>query len=79
MAKLNDFLASMVTVKKYMKDNKGGNNSMANLICYCFNYTDDDIKEDVLKNNGKSTIMERIVNEKKAGNCQCETKNPKGK
>jgi len=52
---------------------------MSNLVCYCFNYTEDDIKEDVIKNNGQSTIMARIVKEKKAGNCQCQTKNPKGK
>lgn len=51
---------------------------MTNLICYCFEYTEADIKEDILKNNGKSTLMERIKAEKKAGNCQCKTKNPKG-
>jgi hypothetical protein len=51
---------------------------MENLICYCFEYTDDDIKNDILDNNGKSTIMEKIVAEKKAGTCQCQTKNPKG-
>ncbi len=48
------------------------------LICYCFDYSVDDIKEDYLE-NGKSTIMEKIQMEKKFGNCQCAAKNPKGK
>jgi len=51
---------------------------MEELICYCFNYTFSDIESDV-KENVKSTIEERIASEKKAGGCQCETKNPKGK
>jgi hypothetical protein len=51
---------------------------MEELICYCFNYTLTDIESDV-KENDKSTIEERIVSEKKAGYCQCETKNPKGR
>jgi hypothetical protein len=51
---------------------------MENLICYCFNYTVSDIERDV-RRNGKSTIMERIVSEKKAGGCQCAEKNPKGR
>jgi len=45
-------------------------------ICYCFNYTATDIREDVLA-YGRSTIMERILSEKKAGACQCAAKNPK--
>ncbi|SHO53267.1 bacterioferritin-associated ferredoxin [Desulfopila aestuarii] len=48
------------------------------LICYCFNYTKSDIKTDILKNK-KSTIEERIKVEKKAGACDCATKNPSGK
>jgi hypothetical protein len=47
-------------------------------ICYCFGHTDADIEQDVLK-NGKSLIMEAIMAEKKAGACQCTTKNPKGR
>ena len=47
-------------------------------ICYCFDYTAEDIKQDYLKNN-RSTIMERIQAEKKLGNCQCAVKNPKGR
>ena len=48
------------------------------LICYCSGYSANDINNDYLE-NGKSTIMEKIQMEKKFGNCQCTTKNPKGK
>jgi len=51
---------------------------MGELICYCFGFTFSDIELDV-KENGKSTIEERIAAEKKAKNCQCETMNPKGR
>jgi hypothetical protein len=47
-------------------------------ICYCFEYTAEDIRRDYLK-NGRSTIMEKIQVEKKFGNCQCSVKNPKGR
>ena len=47
-------------------------------ICYCFEYTEEDIKQDYLK-NGCSTIMEKIQVEKKFGNCRCAVKNPKGR
>ncbi len=48
------------------------------LICYCFNYTATDIEHDVLA-HGRSTILAKIIAEKKAGACQCTTKNPKGR
>jgi hypothetical protein len=48
------------------------------LICYCFGYSLVDIQKDYLE-NGMSTIMEKIKMEKRFGNCQCPTKNPKGK
>lgn len=51
---------------------------MNNLICHCFGYSVDDIRMDFMK-HGKSTIMEKIQTEKKFGNCQCATRNPKGK
>lgn len=47
-------------------------------ICYCFNYTAGDIRQDVLT-HGRSTIMERILVAKAAGACQCAAKNPKGR
>ncbi|NDV21550.1 BFD-like (2Fe-2S) protein [Desulfovibrio sp. JC022] len=51
---------------------------MSQLICHCFGYTSDDIKDDAAK-NGKSTIFERIMTEKKAGGCRCSDENPKGR
>jgi hypothetical protein len=51
---------------------------MSNLICYCSEYSVEDIKQDYIK-NGRSLIVERILAEKNFGNCQCATKNPKGK
>jgi hypothetical protein len=51
---------------------------MREFICYCFEYTREDIEQDILE-NGHSMIMENIMAEKKLGPCQCATKNPKGK
>ena len=51
---------------------------MNGMICYCFGYTESDIEKDI-RLNGKSTILERILCEKKAGACQCSVKNPKGR
>ncbi len=51
---------------------------MEKFVCYCFEYTAADIEKDVLENRGRSTIIERIMAETKAGNCQCQIKNPKG-
>jgi hypothetical protein len=50
--------------------------SMSEIICYCFGYTAEDIKKDYTE-NGRSTILERIIEEKKKGNCRCEQTNPK--
>jgi hypothetical protein len=51
---------------------------MTDLICYCFEYTREDIQQDFIK-HGRSVIMEKITAEKKMGSCQCSTKNPGGK
>ncbi|MCF8070340.1 MAG: hypothetical protein K9L30_17295 [Desulfobacterales bacterium] len=51
---------------------------MKDLVCYCFGYSAGDIKQDFLL-NGKSLIMEKIIQEKKFGGCQCATKNPKSR
>jgi len=51
---------------------------MNETICYCHHYTAKDLEEDALK-HGKSTIMEKIIAESKAGNCNCKTNNPKGR
>jgi len=55
-----------------------GLNKMIDYICYCFEYTRQDIEKD-LKKNGRSLIMEKIQAEKKFGNCRCTEKNPKGR
>jgi hypothetical protein len=60
----------------YKTQNKG-TGVVTDLICYCFEYSVNDIARDYLE-NGKSTIMARIQLEKKFGNCQCAAKNPKG-
>ena len=51
---------------------------MQQWICYCFEYSRDDIERD-LKQNGRSTIMEKISREKQLGRCDCSRKNPKGR
>jgi hypothetical protein len=48
------------------------------LVCYCFGYTANAIEQDFIK-NGRSLIIERIAAEKKAGGCDCVSKNPKGR
>jgi hypothetical protein len=52
---------------------------MSDLICYCFNYTASDIRDDVAANGGQSLILERITTEKAGGNCRCETNHPEGR
>jgi hypothetical protein len=51
---------------------------MCDFICYCFEYTSEDIKRDFIA-HGRSLIMEKIMTEKKTGACQCRIKNPGGK
>ncbi|MCD6269262.1 MAG: (2Fe-2S)-binding protein [Deltaproteobacteria bacterium] len=51
---------------------------MEKFVCYCFEYSEADIRKDVFDHNGRSTIIERIQAETRAGNCQCQVKNPKG-
>ncbi len=48
------------------------------LVCYCFQYTKKQIQQDYIE-NGRSLILERITAEKKAGECDCARKNPKGR
>lgn len=50
---------------------------MDNMVCYCFNFTEADIKKDLIV-NGKSTILENILKEKQKGDCQCNEKIQKG-
>jgi hypothetical protein len=51
---------------------------MKELVCYCFEYTVDDIKNDY-NENGKSLILEKIAEEKRGNGCDCANKNPKGR
>lgn len=48
-------------------------------VCYCFGYTKRDIENDYMDHDGLSTILERIIQEKKAGGCNCSHTNPKGR
>ncbi len=48
------------------------------LICYCFGFTEEDIRADVNR-HGCSTIMEKIMADKKAGACRCAETNPAGR
>jgi hypothetical protein len=52
---------------------------MSKLICFCFNYSEADIEQDVRDNGGKSTILERIKTSKQAGLCRYPETNPTGK
>ncbi|UCG78916.1 MAG: hypothetical protein JSV21_03550 [Nitrospirota bacterium] len=52
---------------------------MDKLVCYCFKHTEADIKKDVVENKGRSLILEKILTEKKKGNCKCYEHNPSGK
>ena len=52
---------------------------MGKMICYCFKYTETDIKADLRQNDGRSLILEKIVAQKRAGACQCATKHPEGR
>ena len=48
------------------------------IVCYCFGYTAHDIERDYALNHGQSSILHRIMLEKRAGKCECSIKNPKG-
>lgn len=52
---------------------------MNTIICYCFNYTEADIKKDVEQNGGRSLILEKIVTEKQRESCRCQTEHPEGR
>ncbi len=47
-------------------------------ICYCFKHSKEALVEDATR-HGRSTIMEQIIADSKAGNCNCKTNNPKGR
>lgn len=49
------------------------------LICYCFGYSEEGIIRDVRENNGTSSILDRILSEKKSGTCNCKFNHPEGR
>lgn len=48
------------------------------IVCFCFDFTKKDIKED-FHTHGYSKILQNIKVEKKNNGCHCEVKNPRGK
>ncbi|RLB66853.1 MAG: BFD-like (2Fe-2S) protein [Deltaproteobacteria bacterium] len=52
---------------------------MSQLICYCFEHTETDIRSDVVEHNGQSEILTKILAAKKQGTCQCAEKHPEAR
>ncbi|MCU0573532.1 MAG: hypothetical protein MUC41_11110 [Syntrophobacteraceae bacterium] len=50
----------------------------ADLVCFCFGYTKKRIEVDC-RQNGFSTLLDKIVREKRTGGCDCARKNPSGR
>lgn len=46
-------------------------------VCYCFGWTPQKIRKEI-EATGKSTVIEQITTQVKAGNCYCEVTNPQG-
>jgi len=46
-------------------------------VCYCFGWTPEKIRAEI-QVTGKSTVVEQIKAQVKAGNCYCEITNPQG-
>jgi hypothetical protein len=53
-------------------------NGGSDLICYCFEHTEAVLIEEV-ERSGRSTALESIESQLKAGNCACEIRNPDGR
>jgi hypothetical protein len=51
---------------------------MADLVCWCFGYTAQDIRRDI-ERNGRSLILEKILEAKRSGGCDCAARNPTGR
>jgi hypothetical protein len=49
---------------------------MSKFICYCFEYTEEDIIADFRMENGKSSILEKITEARMNNTCQCDSKHP---
>lgn len=46
-------------------------------VCYCFDWTPQNIRAE-LETTGRSTVIDQIKAQVKAGNCDCEVTNPQG-
>ncbi len=46
-------------------------------VCYCFGHSAESIRDEVLR-TGESAVVESVTAKVKAGECSCETMNPKG-
>jgi hypothetical protein len=66
----------MIEIKSNFSKQKKLNDE--DLVCFCFEYMKKDIEND-FSENGRSLIYEKIALEKKAGKCNCASKNPSGK
>ena len=49
---------------------------MKQLICYCFEYAEEDIVNDFKGNHSKSSILAKIAVAKRTNTCQCDDKHP---
>ncbi len=49
---------------------------MTTLICYCYGYTEKDIEADLVRNNGRSSLAEKIMFNRENSLCQCDLKHP---
>ena len=67
------FTTKDVRVKVFTKDNGDDVN-----VCYCFEWTRGRINDEISR-SGNSTAALEIAKEVKAGHCQCDIMNPKGK
>ncbi|MCH8300961.1 MAG: (2Fe-2S)-binding protein [Candidatus Marinimicrobia bacterium] len=66
------FEKSDLSVKVFAKD-KGEDVN----VCYCFDWTRKRLS-DQIRTTGSSTALDEIGEEVRAGNCECERKNPEG-
>jgi len=48
------------------------------LVCYCYLHTRGEIENEI-ETTGTTTVPDRITVQIKAGNCQCEVRNPAGR
>ncbi len=59
-----------------MCSNDNREHKMNQLICYCFEYTEEDIINDFKVNDGKSSILAKITEARRTNTCQCDDKHP---